>query len=83
MSFSKPFLQIAITDDGKGFSKKDMAEATDYFYKGKASKGHSGIGLSICKTLAEKHGGFVRLDNAPGKGARVTVKIKTDSCPVL
>ena len=76
ISFSQPFLIIMITDDGKGFSQKDLAEATDYFYKGKSSKAHFGIGLSICKMLSEKHGGFIRIENAPGKGARVTVKVK-------
>lgn len=77
ISFSQPFLIVVITDDGRGFSQKDLAEATNYFYKGKSSKAHFGIGLSICKMLSEKHGGFIQLDNAPGKGARVTVKIKT------
>ena len=67
-------LAIMITDDGKGFSQKDLAEATNCFYKGKSSRDHFGIGLSICKMLSEKHGGFIQLDNAPGKGARVTLK---------
>lgn len=83
ISFSQPFLTIMITDDGEGFSQKDLAEATNYFYKGKSSKTHFGIGLSICKMLSEKHGGFIRLENAPGKGARVTVKIKTEHLSAL
>ncbi|MCI9338213.1 MAG: HAMP domain-containing histidine kinase [Lachnospiraceae bacterium] len=83
ISFSQPFLIVMVTDDGKGFSQKDLAEATDYFYKGKSSKDHFGIGLSICKMLSEKHGGCIRLDNAPGKGARVTVKIKTENLSAL
>lgn len=83
ISFSQPFLMVMVTDDGKGFSQKDLAEATDYFYKGKSSKDHFGIGLSICKMLSEKHGGCIRLDNAPGKGARVTVKIKTENLSAL
>lgn len=77
IAFSQPFLSITVTDDGNGFSPKDLAEATEYFYKGKSSKTHFGIGLSICKMLAQKHGGLLLLDNAPGKGARVTIKIKT------
>jgi signal transduction histidine kinase len=83
ISFSQPFLSIVITDDGKGFSQKDLAEATNCFYKGKSSKEHFGIGLSICKTLAEKHGGCIQLDNTPDNGARVTVKIKTKEIPAL
>lgn len=83
ISFSQPFLIVMITDDGKGFSQKDLAEATNCFYKGKSSRDHFGIGLSICKMLSEKHGGFIQLDNAPGKGARVTVKIKTEHLSAL
>ena len=83
ISFLQPFLIVVITDDGSGFSQKDLAEATNYFYKGKSSKAHFGIGLSICKILSEKHGGFIQLDNAPGKGARVIVKIKTENLSAL
>ncbi len=83
ISFSQPFLVVIITDDGEGFSQKDLAEATDYFYKGKSSKAHFGIGLSICKMLSEKHGGYIRLDHGPENGARVTVKIKTENLSAL
>lgn len=78
VSFAAPFLTITITDDGRGFSEKERVEATDYFYKGKSDKKHFGIGLTICRILAQKHGGEILLDNAPEGGARVTVKIKTD-----
>lgn len=83
ISFLQPFLIVMITDDGRGFSQKALAEATNYFYKEKSSKAHFGIGLSICKMLSEKHGGFIQLDNVPGKGARVTVKIKTENLSAL
>ncbi len=79
ISFAAPFLTIAVTDDGKGFSERERREATDYFYKGKMEgrkKRHFGIGLTICRILAQKHGGAILLDNAPESGARVTVKIK-------
>lgn len=75
-SFSNSFLTITVTDDGKGFSEQDRAEAVNYFYKGKKEKEHFGIGLTICKILAEKHGGTISLDNVPEVGARVTVKLK-------
>lgn len=74
--YSQPFLTITIIDDGKGFSAQDRAEAVNYFYKGRKEKEHFGIGLTICKILAEKHGGTISLDNAPEGGAKVTVKLK-------
>lgn len=75
-SYGKPFLTITVTDDGKGFSEQDRAEAVNHFYKGKNEKEHFGIGLTICRILAEKHSGSVFLDNAPEGGARLTVKLK-------
>lgn len=74
--YSQPFLTITIIDDGKGFSAQDRAEAVNYFYKGRKEKEHFGIGLTICKILAEKHGGTISLDNTPEGGAKVTVKLK-------
>ena len=82
-SYSQPFLTITVTDDGKGFSAQDRAEAVNYFYKGKKEKEHFGIGLTICKILAEKHGGTISLDNVPDSGARVTVKLKIEEISPL
>ena len=82
-SYSRPFLTITVTDDGKGFSARDRAEATGYFYKGKKEKEHFGIGLTICRILAQKHGGTISLDNAPEGGARVTVKLKMEEISPL
>ena len=82
-SYSRPFLTITVTDDGKGFSAQDRAEAVNYFYKGKKEKEHFGIGLTICKILTEKHGGAIYLDNVPDGGARVTVKLKIEEISAL
>ncbi len=46
------------------------------YYKEEGKENHYGMGLTISKILAEKHGGNVLLRNDSGKGAEVCVKLK-------
>lgn len=70
------FLYLAVSDDGAGFAKKDLENATKPFYKTvrETDNEHFGMGLNICKILCEKHGGYIRLSNR--NGAVVTVAFR-------
>ena len=74
------FFSIIISDDGKGFSDKDLLKADKPYYSGEAQKQeyHFGLGLHICRTLCEKHGGRLQLENAPEGGARIMVCFSTE-----
>ncbi len=65
---------LRITDDGRGFSPKELSGADRPYFSGEQTEGpyHFGLGLYICHTLCEKHGGSLTLANAPGGGACVT-----------
>jgi len=65
---------ITVSDDGKGFSDKDLLKAHKPYYSGEAKKQeyHFGLGLHICRTICEKHGGRLQLENAPQGGAKIT-----------
>ena len=69
------YLEFVIQDDGPGFSKKDLENATTLFYSSQTNKGSFGIGLSISKILCEKHGGILKLLNNEN-GACAIVQIK-------
>lgn len=62
---------LTVSDDGHGFTEKDLTNATKPFYKSvsETDNGHFGMGLNICRILCEKHGGH--LDLANGQGAVV------------
>ena len=66
------YLYLTVSDDGDGFAKKDLENATKPFYKAvnETDNEHFGMGLNICKILCEKHGGCLWLANR--KGAVVT-----------
>ena len=62
------YLYLTVSDDGAGFAKKDLENATKPFYKTvrETDNEHFGMGLNICKILCEKHGGYIRLTNRDG-----------------
>lgn len=72
--YKADWFSITVSDDGKGFSDKDLLKADKPYYSGEAQKQeyHFGLGLHICRTLCEKHGGRLKLENSPQGGAKIT-----------
>lgn len=68
------FFSIRMRDDGRGFSQKELSGAVKPYFSGEQTEGpyHFGLGLYICHTLCEKHGGGLLLANAENGGACVT-----------
>ena len=68
-------LFISVSDDGKGFSTKDIKIATEPFFttEEKSEGEHFGLGLNICKILCQRHGGGITVKNNKDGGAIVTV----------
>ena len=73
-SMSNSVLNMAIQDDGKGFTEKELRKVGQCYYSGKDSDGsyHFGLGLHIANLLCEKHGGKLLVENASEGGARIT-----------
>ena len=67
-------LVLTVEDDGPGFSPEALKRAVEPYFRDKAAARdgeHFGLGLYICRTLAERHGGALTVENAPEGGARV------------
>ncbi len=62
---------VVVTDQGKGITEKDLPHVFDRFYRSPESRTMpgSGLGLSIVKAVADRHGGKVQADNDPDGGA--------------
>lgn len=68
-------LRICVADDGPGFSREALQKAHEPFFRGEEEKSevHFGLGLYICRVIAEKHGGNLRIKNREGGGAEIIV----------
>ncbi|MBO5198385.1 MAG: HAMP domain-containing protein [Lachnospiraceae bacterium] len=63
-------LHVSIRDYGVGISKEELPNIFDKFYKSKLrqnAKG-SGLGLTIAREIAMKHGGTIEVKSEQGKG---------------
>ena len=73
---------LEVADTGIGIAEADIEKAMAPF--GQAdnwlTREHegTGLGLALCKQLAELHGGTLELDSAPGKGTSVRVTLPAD-----
>jgi len=62
---------LLVSDEGEGIAEPDMPHVFERFYRSTESRSMpgSGLGLSIVRAVAERHGGSVRVGAAPGGGA--------------
>jgi hypothetical protein len=72
------FVEIAITDSGKGIPADIRARIMQPFFTTKAMGKGSGLGLSVSKSIVEHHGGSLRIDiDSPNTKFVVTLPKKS------
>jgi light-regulated signal transduction histidine kinase (bacteriophytochrome) len=71
----KRYLQIQLEDNGIGFDNEYAGKIFAMFQRlhGKADYDGSGIGLAICKKIAENHGGIIFAQGIVNQGATFTI----------
>jgi two-component system sensor histidine kinase MprB len=74
---------LLVADQGPGISPEDLPHVFERFYRSAESRGMpgSGLGLSIVRSVAQRHGGSVRVGSAPGSGATIELSIPGQSAP--
>ena len=69
---------IRIRDYGPGIPPEELPQVKMKFYKGSSKARGSGIGLAVCEEIVQRHEGILDVDNAPGGGCLVTVRLPID-----
>ena len=72
-------VELWVRDTGVGIAPEHVPHIFDRFYRvDKArsrAEGGAGLGLSICRWIAEAHGGAVSVESAPGQGSTFTLRL--------
>jgi signal transduction histidine kinase len=63
-------LSIVVEDNGQGFPQVDAERILEAGGRVDAEREGSGLGLTVCSRIAERHGGELRAEGRPGSGAR-------------
>lgn len=70
---------IDVDDEGPGIPEDQLAKVLQPFYRVEASRnrgtGGIGLGLAIASSIAEAHGGSLKLSNRQPRGLRATIGI--------
>jgi signal transduction histidine kinase len=71
--------EVAVSDSGPGIAAEHLPHIFDRFYRvdraRSRAEGGVGLGLSICRWIAEAHGGSIRAYSAPGEGSTFIVRL--------
>ena len=70
---------IRVADHGRGMSPAQVERATEPFYRADPARcrdtGGVGLGLYLCRRIAEAHGGTLDIRSTEGEGTEVTLRL--------
>ncbi len=71
------YAAVEVADQGIGFNAKYADRIFQPFERlhGREDYEGTGVGLAICQRIVLRHGGSIRAESLPGKGARFTVEL--------
>ncbi|MDD2806720.1 MAG: ATP-binding protein [Elusimicrobiales bacterium] len=74
-------VHITVADNGPGIPQDILPRVFDPFFTTKDEGQGTGLGLPICRRIAEDHGGAITCESAPGSGTVFTLELPIVSAP--
>lgn len=69
------YIRIKIADTGTGIKKDDLEKIFEAFFSSKPEGEGTGMGLAVCRTLIEKHGGSIGVESEWGEGTTFIIDL--------
>ena len=77
----RSWLVITVLDNGEGIAGDILPHVFEPYFTTRADSNASGLGLTVCESIAKAHDGAIRLQPAPGGGIRVRVLLPAACAP--
>jgi len=76
---------LRVADYGAGIPEGQEQKIFEKFHRAAPETDHSGVGLglALCKSIVEAHGGAIEVRNRPGRGAEFTLSLPLRDPPAL
>ncbi len=79
LQFADDEAVIDVVDQGEGIAEEHLNQITEPFYRADSSRqrntGGFGLGLYLCRLIAEAHGGHLTIQSELGEGTHITVNL--------
>ncbi len=67
------FIEVDIADTGQGIPKENLNKIFEAFFSTTGTG--TGLGLTVCQSMIEGHGGSIEVESEVGKGTKFMVKL--------
>ncbi|SKA80314.1 PAS domain S-box-containing protein [Prosthecobacter debontii] len=70
---------IEVHDRGEGIAPENLAHIFEPYYSTRKAENATGLGLTVCESIAKAHGGSISVRSEPGKGTTVRFYLPVDA----
>jgi CheY-like chemotaxis protein len=77
--FQPSGLAIEVQDQGEGIQADHLPHIFEPYYSTRKSENATGLGLTVCESIAKAHGGTITVSSEPGKGTTVRFYVPLDA----
>ncbi|MBI5905082.1 MAG: PAS domain S-box protein [Deltaproteobacteria bacterium] len=68
-------IEVTVEDEGAGMPPDVLARVAEPFFSTRTDSGGLGLGLSICRSIVDKHKGSLSFESEVGSGTRAVIRL--------